>query len=154
MGVSNIVAIGAGDQHSLVVKSDGTVVAWGHNNHGQVGDGTTTNRLYPTPVPGLTGVSSVAAGAVHSVALKNDGTIYAWGYNNFGQLGDGTITTRHSPVLITAISGIAQVGDGRDLYTIVLKQDGTVWAWGYNTYGQLGDGTTTNRYTPIEVIFP
>ena len=92
-GLSGVVAIAAGAEYSLALKNDGTVVAWGYNLHGQLGEGTTINRLSPTAVAGLTGVTIVAAGAFHSVALKNDGTLAAWGHNLYGQLGspDGSM---------------------------------------------------------------
>ena len=92
--IGGVVAIAGGGYHSMALKSDGTVWAWGANYYGQLGDGSTTNRTTPVQVSGLTGVVAIAGGGNHSLALKSDGTVYAWGYNNRGQLGDGTTTQR------------------------------------------------------------
>ena len=81
--------IAGGDVHSLGLKSDGTVWAWGDNFSGQLGDGTTEDRSTPVQVSGLSGVIGIAGGAGHSLALKSDGTVWAWGYNLYGRLGDG-----------------------------------------------------------------
>ncbi len=144
-------AVSAYGGHELALKNDGTVWAWGDNNLGQLGDGTTTNRYTPVQVLGLSGVTAIAAGYGHSLALKNDGTVWAWGYNSNGQLGDGTTTNRYTPVQVTGLSGVTAIAVGRS-HSLALKNDGTVWAWGYNYRGQLGDGTTTNRYTPVQVL--
>ncbi|NMC00696.1 MAG: hypothetical protein GYA35_10490, partial [Thermoanaerobaculaceae bacterium] len=143
-------AITGGYYHSLALKSDGTVWAWGHNNYGQLGDGTTTDRLTPVQVQNLTNIVAIAGGSSHSLALKSDGTVWAWGYNNYGQLGDGTTTNRLTPIQVQNLTNIVAITGGGS-HSLALKSDGTVWAWGYNRYGQLGDGTTTNRYVPIQV---
>ncbi|SMB96533.1 Alpha-tubulin suppressor [Thermanaeromonas toyohensis ToBE] len=143
--------ISAGTYHSLALKSDGTVWAWGQNSYGQLGDGTTTNRYTPVQVQGLSDVVAVAAGGGHSLALKSDGTVWAWGANNYGQLGDGTTANRYTPVQVQGLSGVVAIAAALGSHSLALKSDGTVWAWGYNYYGQLGDGTTTNRYTPVQV---
>jgi alpha-tubulin suppressor-like RCC1 family protein len=142
--------VSAGGNHTVALKSDGTVWAWGWNNSGQLGDGTTTDRLSPVAVPGLTGFIAVSAGANHTAALKSDGTVWAWGDNTWGQLGDGTTTGRVSPAAVPGLAGIVEVSAGAD-HTIALKSDGTVWAWGANTEGVLGDGTTTDRPRPVAV---
>jgi alpha-tubulin suppressor-like RCC1 family protein len=90
--------IAAGDDHSLAIREDGTLWAWGQNRYGQLGDGTTINRHKPVQV--LTDVVSVAAGVRHSLAIKRDGTLWAWGQNRYGQLGDGTTINRHKPVQV------------------------------------------------------
>ncbi|WP_395836206.1 RCC1 domain-containing protein [Cystobacter fuscus] len=87
----------AGATHSLALRSDGTVWAWGNNDNGQLGDGTTTHRLSPVQVPGLTGVVALAAGNSYSMAMLSDGTVRTWGNNNHGQLGNGTTTHANSP---------------------------------------------------------
>lgn len=92
------IKVAAGTYHSLALKEDGTVWACGNNTHGQLGDGTSTDRNTPVQVNNLSGVTAIAAGYFHSLALKEDGTVWAWGYNYYGQLGDGTKTNRKTPV--------------------------------------------------------
>ena len=136
--------------HSVALRKDGTVMAWGNNSCGQIGDGTgDAARLAPVKVSSLSGVGAVAAGLHHSIALKKDGTVWAWGDNEFGELGDGTITGRNIPVQarLSGVGSIAARGD----FTLALKNDGSVWAWGGNRYGELGDGTTIDRLSPVKV---
>jgi alpha-tubulin suppressor-like RCC1 family protein len=150
-GLIGVVAIASGVAlHSLALKSDGTVWAWGRNGDGELGDGTTANRNTPVRVSGLTGVMAIAAGYEHSLAVKSNGTVWAWGYNGYGQLGDGTVLDRHMPVQITALTRAVAIAAG-GVHSLAVKSDGTVWAWGDNGYGQLGDGTTTFRLTPVRV---
>ncbi|MDC3959229.1 hypothetical protein KEG38_35575 [Polyangium jinanense] len=144
------VNVAVGFDHTVALKSDGTVWAWGWNGNGQLGDGTTLERHTAVQVSGLGGVIAVAAGASYTVALKSDGTVWAWGFNQFGQLGDGTTTERHTPVQVSGLGGVAAVATGRQ-HTVALKSDGTVWAWGWNSYGQLGDGTNIDKLTPGQV---
>ncbi len=136
--------------HTLALKSDGSVLAWGDNSNGELGDGTAITRNSPVPVPGLTGVVAIAAGSSHTVVLKSDGTLVAWGDNSNGQLGDGTTINYFSPVVVPGLTGIVAVAAGAS-QTIALKSNGTVMAWGGNTYGELGDGTTTTRRSPVPV---
>jgi alpha-tubulin suppressor-like RCC1 family protein len=149
---SGIKAVAAGAGHSLALKDDGTVWASGLNSHGQLGDGTTTNRVTPVQVQNLSGVTAIAGGENHSLALKSDGTVWAWGENGIGELGDGTITERHTPVQVGVppLSKVVAIAAGQG-HNLALKDDGTVWAWGLNFSGQLGDGTTTDRHTPVQV---
>jgi alpha-tubulin suppressor-like RCC1 family protein len=149
-GIAGVVSVAAGFGHTVAVKSDGSVWAWGYNDYGQLGDGTTANRWSPVQVPGIGGVVSVAAGYGHTVAVKSDGSVWAWGYNGFGQLGDGTTTNGWSPIHVPDISGVVSVAAGFG-HTVAVKSDGSVWAWGYNRFGQLGDGTATNRWSPVQV---
>ena len=156
VGLSGVTTIAAGYEHSLVLKSDNTVWAWGRNDLGQLGDGTTTAHSYPVQVTGLSGVTAIAAGNQHTLARKSDGTVLAWGYNAYGQLGDGTTTNRSSVVQVMAsasvpLGGVSAIAAG-GYHSFVLKSDGMVWAWGDNTNGQLGDGTTTNRSYPVQVM--
>ncbi|WP_233595705.1 MULTISPECIES: Ig-like domain-containing protein [Corallococcus] len=149
-GLAGVAALAAGGLHSLGLKQDGTVWAWGYNVNGQLGDGTTTHRLTPVQVQGLTGVVALDAGYVHTLALKQDGTVWAWGSNSNGQLGDGTTTDRLLPVQVQGLTGVVALA-ASSAHTLALKQDGTVWAWGSNYYGQLGNGTTTDRLLPVQV---
>lgn len=155
--------------HMLALKSDGTVWAWGADSYGQLGDGTMTyDRNTPVQVHGpdnegfLTNVTAISAGGSYSgfsLALKEDGTLWAWGDNDVGQLGDGTTTDRNTPVQVLGPNGggfltdIIAVSAG-DHHVLALKNDGTVWAWGKNINYALGDGTHTDRYTPVQVLGP
>jgi alpha-tubulin suppressor-like RCC1 family protein len=154
--LSGVVAVTGGQRHSLAVKSDGTLWSWGNNGYGQLGDGTTTVRKTPVQVSGPSGLIAVAAGQFHSLALKSDGTVWGWGYNNYGQLGDGTTTNRSVPAQISGFVDVVAIaaGGGTKIgsHSLALRADGTVWAWGCNTYGQLGDGTTTQRSSPVQVL--
>ena len=152
--LSGVIAIAAGTDFSLALKSDGTVWGWGYNYYGELGDGTTTNILVPQQISStlLSGVIAIAAGDDRSLALKSDGTVWSWGRNNFGQLGDGTTTNSPVPKQIpsTSLSGVNAITAGV-YHSLALKSDGTVWVWGSNSNGQLGDGTTTERHTPVQV---
>ena len=113
-GLGNVTAIAAARaDHSLALLADGTVMAWGNNVVGQLGDGTMTNRLTPVAVTGLGGVTAIAGGGFHSLALLGDGTVMAWGANEAGQLGDGTTTDRHTPVAVTELSNATAIAGGR-----------------------------------------
>ena len=147
--LTEVVAIAAGG-HSLALASDGTVWAWGVNGNGQLGDGTTHDRLTPVPVQNLSGVVAIAAGMNHSLALKEDGTVWAWGYNAHGQLGIGTTDAPLIPVQVHGLSGVVAIAAG-SLHSLALMADGTVWAWGYNGDGELGDGTRTTQRMPVLV---
>jgi alpha-tubulin suppressor-like RCC1 family protein len=153
-----ITAISAGYYHSFFLRSDGKVFACGRNDFGQLGDGTTTNNS--TPIAILTtniGTSlpiiAIAAGYLHSLFLRSDGKVFACGRNGSGQLGDGTTTHNSTPIAILTtnigtslpITAIA----GGELHSLFLRSDGKVFACGSNGSGQLGDGTTTNKSTPI-----
>lgn len=146
-------AISSGYWHTVALRSDGTVWTWGGNFSGQLGDGTMTLRTVPTPVSGLTGVSAISAGWQHTVALRSDGTVLAWGDNHWGQLGDDTTTAHLSPVRVSGLTGVTAISAGGWHFTVALRHDGTVWAWGNNAFGLLGDGTTTNRLTPHDTGF-
>ena len=151
-GLSGVIAVSAGLNHSLALKNNGTVWAWGGNGNGQLGDGTTTTRKTPVQVYGLFGVIAVSAGSYHNLAIKNDGTVWAWGNNGSGRLGDGTAITRKTPVQVDVLSGLAYVtavAAGGE-FSLALDSNGSVWAWGDNCKGQLGDGTTTTRKTPVQ----
>lgn len=148
-----VTAISAGQTHTVALKSDGTVWTWGGNFSGQLGDGTMTLRTVPTPVSGLTGVSAISAGWQHTVALRSDGTVLAWGDNHWGQLGDDTTTAHLTPVRVSGLTGVTAISAGGWYFTVALRHDGTVWAWGNNVFGLLGDGTTTNRLTPHDIGF-
>jgi alpha-tubulin suppressor-like RCC1 family protein len=143
---TGVASVAAGADHTMYVKTDGTLWATGSNAQGQLGDGG--NLTSNTPVQVATGVASVAAGRVHTMYVKTDGTLWAMGDNRYGQLGDGTTTNRSSAVRVA--TGVASVATGGD-HTMYVKTDGTLWAMGYNLFGRLGDGTITNRSTAVNV---
>jgi alpha-tubulin suppressor-like RCC1 family protein len=142
--------IAAGGYHSLALKNNGTVYAWGYNNYGQLGNGNKINSSIPILINNLTNVTAVAAGTHHSLALKSDGTVWAWGRNDYGQLGIGTTNNSSFPVQVTGLTNVVAIAAGAH-HNVALKQDGTVWTWGYNNAGQLGIGTTLNNYIPVRV---
>ena len=141
----------------LFVRNDqfteGGLWAWGRNYQGQLGDNTTTDRSSPVQtVSGGTNWKQVAGGLYHTAAIKTDGTLWLWGDNNKVQLGDNTTTRRSSPV--QTISGGAnwkQIACGYE-HTAAIKTDGTLWLWGHNTNGQLGDNTRTSRSSPVQTV--
>ena len=183
-GLSGIEAVSAGQSHALALRSNGTVMAWGDNYAGALGNGSETNSDVPVVVSGLTDVTAISAGAGHSLALLSngtvmswgaefardstvpvqvsglsgvtaisagaeqdlalleDGTVMAWGQNALGELGDGTTETRFVPVAVSGLSSVTAISAGQAGFSLALVSDGTVKAWGYNYYGQLGNGTT------------
>jgi alpha-tubulin suppressor-like RCC1 family protein len=145
-------AAAAGQRHTCAVTSDGAVVCWGWNVYGGLGDGTTTDRLTPVPVVGLTsGAVAVTAGDYHACALTSGGAVQCWGGNQFGQLGDGTTTNRLTPVTVSGLTtGVVAVTAG-DYHTCARTSGGAVQCWGANFNGRLGDGTTVDHPTPVAV---
>lgn len=144
------VAVSAGTGHSLALRDDGLVFAWGLNLEGQLGIGNNVTRLTPVQVTALTDVIAIAAGGGHSLAAKSDGSVWAFGGNLLGQIGDGSASSRRTPVPVTTIADIVAVEAGLT-HSLALRDDGTVFAWGGNLGGQLGDGTTTTRRSPVQV---
>jgi len=150
--------------NQCALMSDSSLKCWGYNGHGQAGVGTNTESgaefsspvAYPTTVigSGLINVSfSPDVSAGHVCALKTDGTVWCWGYNGYGQLGEGDTTSRATPTLVSALGGVKYIeaaGSGSYGYTCALKTNGEVWCWGINVYGQLGDGTATQRTSPVK----
>jgi alpha-tubulin suppressor-like RCC1 family protein/chitodextrinase len=177
--LTNIVSISAGNQHGLAItravpttaipNPPRVLRAWGRNESGQLGNNSTAVRNFAvaviaTPNTGLVNVLTADAGGAHSLAIKSDGTVWAWGANSSGQLGDNTLTLRKIPTrVITApsvsfnafVSGydasLVAVAAGHD-HSLVLRADGTVWAWGANTFGQLGTGDNVSRRMPVQVV--
>jgi hypothetical protein len=150
-GVSSVRAVSSMRSDTFAVKSDGSVWAWGANESGQIGDGTTTRRSSPVQLQGVSGVSAIATGTDHALVLRSDGTVWAWGRNTAGQLGNGTTANSLSPAPVPGLTNVIAIAAGNE-HSLAIKADGSVWAWGLNNAGQLGDGTTTSRTTPVRVL--
>ena len=144
-------AISAEGFHSAALKSNGTLWTWGSNWKGQLGDGTNIDRNTPTRIGVDSDWLAISAGALHTIALKSDGTLWTWGDNEYSQLGDGTgIISRYTPTRIGTDTDWIEIAGG-GTHTLALKSDGTLWAWGYNYFGQLGDGTDARKNIPTRI---
>ena len=171
-GLASIVGISAGANHTLAVDATGKVQAWGYNSNGQLGNATIVTNPSPiavavnnsTPPTLLTNITSVAAGGLHSLALDATGGVWAWGSNAYMQLGQGNNSTVDStyavkvpdPTTGSQLTNVVALAAGGG-HSIVLKNDGTVWTWGNNGYGQLGNnfgnsGSTMNSSVPVRVV--
>ena len=153
LGNAIAIAVSAGEIHSLVLFSDGTVRAFGSNFYRALGDGSTENQSRPVPVVGLSDVKAIAAGRSFSMALKHDGTVWTWGQGIQGQLGRQTPggSPSGTPAQVAGLANISAISAG-DQYGLALQDNGDVWSWGVNMYGQLGDGSgVASRFTPGKV---
>jgi alpha-tubulin suppressor-like RCC1 family protein len=149
---SGVLQVSAGEEHALAITSGGIVWAWGSNSFGQLGDGTLTGHDTPEQVAGLSGIRQVAAGVAHSLALKSDGTVWAWGVNGHGQVGDGVAGGNQlTPVQVTGLTGVTKIAAGQD-FSLALRSDGTIWAWGLGNQGQLGNGATFDSAVPVQAL--
>jgi alpha-tubulin suppressor-like RCC1 family protein len=151
--LSNWAQVDGGYLYSLAVKTDGTLWSWGFNGSGVLGDGTITGRSSPVQIGTLTNWSSVAAGYLSSHALKTDGTLWGWGSNADGMLGNDQTTNLSSPIQIGTRTwrSIADKGGFQQTHNMAIRSDGTLWAWGNNTNGQLGFLSTAFRSSPVQV---
>lgn len=150
-GLSDVVALVAADSHSVALKRDGTVWAWGNNGAGQLGPTKAEFSSVPLQIAGLGDVKAIATGNSHVLALKGDGTVWAWGNNQIGQLGDGSKASSRVPVQVTALKDVVAIAAG-NFHSIALKKDGTVWGWGYNSYGALGEANAGGKGEPVPVL--
>jgi alpha-tubulin suppressor-like RCC1 family protein len=155
--LTGITQIAAGDGFSLALTSNGTVLAWGDDAQGQLGNSSTTNSDMPVPVAGLTGVTQISAGLEFALALRSDGTVWAWGLNSAGELGNGsTATFSDVPVQVTGLSQVTQIAAG-GTFGVAARTQGfitsltSVWTWGDDQMGELGDGAGLSRNTPERV---
>lgn len=138
---------------AFAIKTDGTLWGWGNNAFGQLGNGTTTNTNVPTQIGVANNWKSISVGGLHTIGLKTDGTIWAWGDNSVGQLGISIATSNtFIPTQVDTCTHWKQIAAGVE-HSIGLKTDGTLWAWGRNTVGQLGDGGVIGTYTdtPVQI---
>jgi len=165
-GLSNIVAIAVGDTHTVVLRADGKMFAWGRNFSGQLGIGGADNndKVSPVETVPVPGVVAISAGFSFTLALGADGRVWSWGNNNSGQLGNGdtTVVQRFSPGLVIGLTDVVDISASKGAgpgsisgvaaqHSLAVRRDGSVWSWGRNANGQLGDGTTTDRATPVQV---
>jgi alpha-tubulin suppressor-like RCC1 family protein len=154
VGTNNWTDVTSTRQFSAAVRSDGTLWSWGANYWGQLGLGNNTSYSSPKQVGALTNWLNVAGGYATCLAIKTDGTLWSWGYNGRGSLGNGSAsyaTTYNSPVQVGALSTWYKVYESGFYHTLAIKTDGTLWAWGYNSAGQLGLGDTSQRNSPVQV---
>jgi alpha-tubulin suppressor-like RCC1 family protein len=154
-GGTNWKQVAVGYVHTAAIKTDGSLWVWGDNRYGQLGDSTTVTKYSPVQtITGGTNWKQVSNNIYQITAIKTDGTLWLWGYNAYGQLGDSTVVNKSSPVqTIAGGTNWKQLASGNDLYQMsAIKTDGTLWTWGYNPYGQLGDSTVVNKSSPVQTI--
>jgi hypothetical protein len=152
--LTHVVGIAAGSNHSLALRADGTVWAWGNNSSGQLGDDTVKDRMTPVQAKAMSFITAVAAGGSHSLALRADGTVWAWGAGTRGQLGSSFPLDRHLP---GQVKGLASGGMKKAIaaganHSLGVRADGSVWAWGANEHGQVGDGSVLDRLLPVQAF--
>jgi len=153
-GGTNWKQVSGGEVHIAAIKTDGTLWSWGRNNIASLGDNTTVDKSSPVQtIAGGTNWKQVAGGiSEHTAAIKTDGTLWLWGSGGNGQLGDNTNTYRSSPIqTVAAGTNWKQVACGYNI-TGAIKTDGTLWLWGVNTSGGLGDNTVTPKSSPVQTI--
>ena len=149
-------SVTAGGSHTIAVKTNGTLWAWGNNSNGQLGlgnSGSATNKNTPTQIGNTTDWASVTAGIQYTIAVKVDGSLWAWGQNSVGQLGLGDTDNRNSPEQVGTATGwkSSVAATWINNHTIAIKTDGSLWAWGQNNFGQLGLDDTTSRNEPTQI---
>ena len=149
---SGVSAVAAGGFHSCAITTAGATVCWGQNVYGQLGDGTTTDSPTPVAAFGLSaGTAAVTGGTYHTCAITTAGEARCWGSNNTGQIGDGTLVNRSVPTTVSGLSsGVVRISGGRGS-TCAVTTTGRALCWGWNLFGQLGDGSTVNRLAPVTV---
>jgi alpha-tubulin suppressor-like RCC1 family protein len=157
-GLDGVVAVAAGNSHTVALKDDGSVWAWGNNRWGQLGDGTTNASLLPLLVAGLNDITAIAVGGTFAMALNADGSVWAWGANHAGQLGNGTIKDSLRPMQVklpdgSSFSGVRALAAGLG-HAVALKGDGSVWTWGLNGQSQISGGSNKYYGNPVPVKLP
>jgi alpha-tubulin suppressor-like RCC1 family protein len=162
LGLTNIVQVSAGNLHSCAVESSGGAWCWGANAEGQLGDGSTAASRVPVPVAGLTDTQVISAGGAHTCAAITNGTAYCWGANDSGEVGDGTTARRTLPTVAGLPVHAAHISAGgyyanseppqSRSHTCAVVTNGTAFCWGRNNRGQLGNGSTTEQFSPVQVF--
>ncbi len=157
-GVTGFTAVAAGGEHTLAIGSDGNLYAWGDNGYGELGNGTTTssNTAVEVHMPAGIHATQIAAGLIDSLAIGSNNKVYAWGDNGYNELGDGNSTDSSVPVEVSLPAGVnvvTKIAAGQ-YHNLALTASGAVYAWGLNSNGQLGNGTTTTPTIPVKVGLP
>jgi alpha-tubulin suppressor-like RCC1 family protein len=149
-----VAEVSVGDLFACARKVDNTLSCWGTNDQGQLGDGSNASHFAPAAVTSLGNtVASISANGRHTCARRTDASLWCWGWNASGELGDGTTASRPSPAQVTPFgAGASDVSAGGDHDTCAHQLDGSLWCWGSNVAGKLGDGTTTDRRSPVQVV--
>ena len=145
---AGVVKVSAGLYHSIALRADGSMWAWGVNECGELGDGGTQNSNAPIRIGNDNDWEAVSSGESHNIALKSDGNLWGWGMNSYGEVGDGTRIERAAPARIGADNDWAQISAGKK-HTVAIKADGSLWAWGSSKYGQLGDADVMGYWSEI-----
>tara|TARA_B100000161_G_scaffold178132_1_gene128165 strand:- start:5878 stop:7818 length:1941 start_codon:yes stop_codon:yes gene_type:complete len=151
---STYLNIEAGGRHTCAISNENKLWCWGRNDHGQLGDDTTTTRSTPLQVTtstGLTNIYHVSLGGYHTCAIKDDNSLWCWGKNNYGQLGDGSTTTTHTPLQIDSITNVRSIS-ATSGHTCAITNSDSLYCWGYNAYGQLGNGNTNDQSVPQLIL--
>ncbi len=151
-GVGGLSGIACGQAFSLGLLANGTVLAWGMNSSGQLGDGGVVDMHSPTLIGSLAQVKAIAAGSTHALALLDDGTLISWGEGSSGQLGNGSLANASPGTLPNQPETMPISIAAGGIHSLLACNDGSVWSWGDNTYGQLGDGGTSNQVEPVQVM--
>ena len=149
--LTGIVDIAAGQNHSYALKSDGTVWVWGWNYFGQLGDGTTLDNPNPQQVIGIDSIIGIANAFNHTICLKSDSTVWSWGGNYSGQLGNGNTANAFTPQMALGLTNVVELGGTMGNFSLAMKDDGSVWAWGDNFWGSVGNGSPSNQLSPVQV---
>jgi alpha-tubulin suppressor-like RCC1 family protein len=155
MDSSGWLMVDNGGAHALGIKNDNSLRAWGGNGQGQLGLGFgASDEMSPTLVPGGSDWSTVSAGGLHSLGIRSDGSLWSWGYNYYGQLGIGEdLVNKWVPTRVGNWLDWVAVYAGAN-YSLGIRGDGSLWAWGLNSNGQLGLGDTQERHVPTRVLLP
>jgi len=142
-----------GQSHTTGLRTNGTIWAWGTGSVGELGDGTTVSKSSPVSVVGgFTDWCQISASSCSSIGIRTTGSLWSWGSNAQGQLGDGTTVNRSSPVsVVGGFTDWCRISTGA-VHGLGIRTNGTAWAWGFNLYGRLGDGTTVSKSSPVSVV--